>query len=86
MALDVQHILEASRVPLTALEVDVEGDRAPDHPRFYTKLRLVYRVEGPQEEHQAKLHRAVELSKEKFCSVMHSLRPDIEYAFEVHRV
>jgi putative redox protein len=86
MALDVQHILEASRVPMTALEVEVEGERAPDPPKFFTKLRLIYRVEGPQDEHQAKLERAVALSKEKFCSVLHTLRPDIEYLIEIHRV
>jgi putative redox protein len=86
MALDVQHILEASRVPMTALEVAVEGERAPEHPRFFTKVGLVFRVEGPQDEHQAKLERAVSLSQEKFCSVLHSLRPDIEYVIEIQRV
>jgi putative redox protein len=86
MGLDVQHILEASRVPMTALEVAVEGERAPEHPRFFTKVGLVFRVEGPQDEHQAKLERAVSLSQEKFCSVLHSLRPDIEYVIEIQRV
>ncbi len=85
MAADVQVILERSRVPLTGLTVDVEGERAPENPKRYTHIRLAYRVEGPGEEHQAKLERAVELSREKFCSVLHSLRPDIEVEIEIHR-
>lgn len=86
MAVDVQVILERSRVPMTGLEVEVEGERAPVNPKRYTLIRLVYRVEGPREEHQAKLERAVELSKEKFCSVLHSLRTDIEFQIEINRV
>jgi len=85
MAVDVQAILERSRVPMTGLEVAVEGERAPGHPKRYTRIHLVFRVEGPAEEHQAKLERAVALSEEKFCSVLHSLRPDIEFAIQIHR-
>jgi putative redox protein len=86
MAIDVQVILERSRVPMTGLEVEVVGERAPTHPKRYTRIRMVYRVEGPGEEHQAKLERAVTLSRETFCSVLHSLHPDIELVTEVHRV
>jgi len=86
MALDVQTILEKSRVPLSSLEVEVEGQRAPTHPKRYTNIRLVLRVEGPKEDHQGKVDRAVELSREKFCSVLHSLRTDIDFEIEVYRV
>jgi putative redox protein len=86
MAVDVQVILERSRVPMTGLEVEVVGERADTHPKHYTRVKMVYRVEGPQEEHQAKLDRAVSLSRESFCSVLHSLRPDIEIEIEVNRV
>lgn len=85
MVVDVQHILDGSRVPFSELEVEVEAERAPEHPKYYTKIRLIFRVEGPEEKHQAKLERAVSLSREKFCSVLHSFRPDIEYEIEIHR-
>ena len=85
MAVDVQVILERSRVPLTGLEVAVEGWRASTHPKHYTRIHLAYFLKGPQEEHQAKVERAVELSREKFCSVLHSLRPDIDLEIEIHR-
>jgi putative redox protein len=86
MAVDVQVILERSRVPLRKLDVEVEGERAQTHPKRYTRIRLAYHVEGPQEEHEGKLDRAVTLSKEKFCSVLHSLSQDIEFEFEINRV
>jgi putative redox protein len=77
MAVDVQVILERSRVPLTGMRVAVEGERAQTHPKRYTRLHLEYFLEGPLEQHQAKVERAIDLSREKFCSVLHSLRPDI---------
>ncbi len=83
MAADVQVILERSRVPLTGLEVDVEGERAQIHPKRYTRLAMVCRLDGPLEEHRGKVERAVDLSREKFCSVLHSLRPEIDLEIDV---
>jgi putative redox protein len=85
MAVDVQVILERSRVPLSKLDVEVTGTRAQTHPKRYTNIRLVYHLEGPEEEHQGKLDRAVSLSREKFCSVLHSLRSDIDIDIEIKR-
>lgn len=83
MAVDVQTILEKSRVPLTDLTVEVEGERAPTHPRRYTRITLTYLLRGPKEVHQGKIRRAVDLSRRKLCSVLHSLRPDIELEIEI---
>ncbi len=78
MAIDVAVILEKSRVELDGLLVEVSGVRAPEPPRRYTSLTVEVRAKGPKEADQAKLDRAVELSYEKYCSVFHSLRPDLE--------
>jgi len=83
MGSDVVAILGKSRVPLTALSVEVEGSRAVSDPRRYTRIRLVYHLEGPGDEHRTKVQRAVDLSRETYCSVLHSLRPDIEVEVEV---
>ena len=85
MGVDVRMILEKSRVPVEGLEVEIEGERAESHPKRYTRIRLIYRIAGPGEEHDARLQRAVDLSREKFCSVLHSLRPDIDVEIEIHR-
>jgi len=86
MAADVQTILERSRVPLTGMEVQIQGQRAPAHPKRYTHIALTYLLEGPGEEDGPKVQRAVDLSREKFCSVLHSLRPDIQVEIDVQRV
>jgi len=86
MAADIQVILERSRVPLTGLRAVVEGDRAPAHPKRYTRIGMTFSLEGPGAEHQAKVQRAVDLSREKFCSVVHTLRPDIQLEISIERV
>lgn len=86
MAIDVQVVLEGSRIPLEGLEVEVVGERAPSHPRRYEQIRLVYRVQGPGEEHQEKVDRAISMSRERLCSVLHTLRPDLKLDIEIHRV
>ena len=86
MAVDVRMILEKSRVPVESLEVEVVGERASDAPRRFVSLELVYRLSGPGEEHQARLERAIELSREKYCSVLHTLDPEIELDIRIQRV
>jgi putative redox protein len=77
MAVDIQAILEKSRVPLTALDVEVEGVRAPEPPQRFTRIRMVFRLTGPSEADEGKVLRAIQLSEEKYCSVHHTLRPDL---------
>jgi putative redox protein len=86
MGIDVRLILEKSRVPVESLEVVVEGDRADTQPRKYEAIRLRYRLSGPGEEHQSKLDRAIQLSRDKYCSVLHSLNPGIALDIQVERV
>lgn len=86
MGVDVVDILAKSRVPLDSLEVTVEGDRAPSPPKRFTAIRLTYTVRGPLREHEARLQRAVALSREKYCSVLHTLRPDLSLDIRVDRV
>lgn len=83
MAIDVLMILEKSRVPVEALEIDVRGERADDPPRRYTALTLAYRLRGPSAGERSKVERAVRLSRETYCSVLHSLQPDLALEIEI---
>ncbi len=76
-AADVVEILGKMRVPLAGLEVTIEGDRAAEAPRRYTAIRMRYLARGLPAEAEARLRHAVELSREKYCSVLHTLRPDV---------
>lgn len=77
-SIDIVDIVQKMRVALTGLDVEIEGDRAEDHPRRYTSIRMVYRVQGVAAEDHDKVKRALALSEEKYCSVRHSLDPAIE--------
>jgi len=85
MAIDVLMILQKSRVEVRALSVEAEGDRADADPKRFEAIRLVYRLEGPQESDEPKLQRAIDLSREKYCSVLHTLRTDIDVDIRVER-
>ena len=86
MGIDVLMILEKGRVPVTAMEVEVTGERPDTPPRRFLSLVLEYRIEGPGPEHEARLERAVALSRDKYCSVFHTLRPDLDVEIRIRRL
>jgi len=83
MAIDVLDIAQKSRVFLTGLTVDVACDRRAEPPRRLTAVRQVFRISGASATDEAKLQRAIDLSRDKYCSVLHSMREDIEMSFEL---
>lgn len=84
MGSDVIDILSKGRVPVESLQVEVEGVRAEKVPRRFTSISMSFHLRGPTSADRPKVERAVNLSRESYCSVLHTLRPDIELHFEVH--
>ena len=84
-ATDVAMILEKKRQKLTSLEVSISGERAPSPPTVWTKIEMVYRLEGDLDEKAVK--DAIELSQTRYCSVaaMLSQVASITYRFEIVR-
>ena len=76
-ASDVVDIARKMRIALRTLELDVDAERADDHPRRLLRANLGFRVTGGVEGDETKLQHAIDLSREKYCSVLHSLRQDI---------
>lgn len=81
-ASDVVLILQKQRVALRGLEVQLRGTRREEQPRRYTALHFVFTVTGDGAD-EAKARRAVDLSLEKYCSVVASLAPDIRISYDV---
>ena len=77
MAMDVVHVIRKGRYALRGLKADFVGERAAEDPRRFTAITLHYTVTGDVPEE--KVARAIELSKEKYCSVWHSMRHDIPF-------
>lgn len=78
---DVVEILRKGRHDLQGLRVEVSAVRREEPPRYLTRLSVVFRVRGPVGRKAAE--RAAALSFEKYCSVFHSLRKDLETEWEV---
>ncbi len=66
-AFDVVQILRKGREDVTDCEVEVTGERAGTDPKVFTTIHIDYRVKG-RNLAPAKVERAIELSKEKYCS------------------
>ena len=82
-AADVVDITSKMPVSFQALVVDVEGDRNAEPPRFFKTLHIRYRVSGLAPEDESKLERAIALSHDRYCSVLHSLRKDMQITSEL---
>lgn len=83
MAMDVLLVMRRGRLPLAAMTTRLVAERAPSAPRRLVKVALHFALSG--EIPKGRVERAIELSREKYCSVWHSLRTDIELVttFEV---
>lgn len=79
---DVVSILEKMRVKLTRFTVEVTGVRRDDPPRRFLNLHLVFDLAGEGLD-ETKARRAIDLSLEKYCSVVHSLASDIVLTHEL---
>ena len=81
---DVANILGKKREPFTSLEILAEAERAATPPSVYTQIKLTYRV-GGKVSHKA-VEDAVELSKEKYCSVSAMLNTTATITHEIEYV
>jgi putative redox protein len=69
---DVVEILTKQRQPLLGLEVTCTGEQLPDPPYTFTAIHLHYIAKGAL--NPDKLARAIDLSQEKYCSVLSTLK------------
>ena len=76
MGMDVIDILRKGRYTVGAFRVSLTGERNPDPPRRLLTVSLLFHVHGTVPD--AAVQRAIELSRDKYCSVWHSMRHDIE--------
>jgi len=81
-ASDVVIILQKQRVQLEGLDVTMRGTRRETEPRRYTAIAFHFAVRGKGAD-DVKVRRAVDLSLEKYCSVVASLAPDIAISYDV---
>ena len=83
-ASDVVGILRKKREPFTELEVRAEAERADSYPAVYTSIHLTYLVRGQVS--QKAMEDAVNLSKEKYCSVSAMLEKTAKITYTIERI
>lgn len=77
MAIDTVSFIQKMRGEISNFKIDISGERNPTPPQYYKKIEMVLHITGRNiKENQVK--KAVSLSHEKYCSVYHSLRKDLE--------
>jgi putative redox protein len=83
MAIDVADIIRKGRHSLKSFAVKLTGQRRDEPPRHFVAFTLHFSITGEMPLHA--VERAIQLSRDKYCSVWHSLRPDIDLqtTFEV---
>jgi putative redox protein len=80
--IDIISILSKMRLNPTSFEMDVKGERAEDHPKRFTQIHIHYALEGELPED--KVVRAISLSKDKYCSVSHSLNATMSVSYSIN--
>jgi putative redox protein len=66
-SIDVVHILRKARQDVAGCVVELEAERAEDHPKVFTKVHFHFVVTGKALA-PAQVERAIKLSAEKYCS------------------
>ena len=77
MAIDIVSILKKMRMNISQFRIDMRGERNPDPPQYFSAVEMTLHLSG-QNLDSRRIDRAIALSREKYCSVYNSLRPDMD--------
>ncbi|WP_342046015.1 OsmC family protein [Bacillus sp. OTU530] len=80
--IDIISILQKMRLNPSSFRIEIDGTRAEEHPKRFTTIHILYALEGELPEE--KVVRAITLSKDKYCSVSHSLNADISVSYSIN--
>lgn len=83
-SMDVISILKKKRIQVDDYECVLEAERAPRHPKVFTRIKMKYVFYGrniPAKD----VERAIQLSEESYCSASAMLKKsvDIETEYEI---
>lgn len=79
-AYDVVQILEKGKQPLEGFKIDVRAEQSQESPYQYVSLHFNYIIKGAVA--PDKIQRAMQLSEDKYCSVLATLKPGLTFTSE----
>lgn len=75
-AIDIVSFLRKMKAEISGFKMDISGQRNPTPPQYFKSIEMVINISGKGITPK-KMDKAIALSKEKYCSVQHSLRKDL---------
>lgn len=81
MAMDIVSILQKKGNKLSKFEMILNGDRNNEHPKRFNRITYQIRCEGDYKKED--LLRAFELSRDKYCSVLATVKNPPEFEFKI---
>jgi putative redox protein len=81
-AIDVIDMLRKQRQDVTDFRIELSAERATDHPKVFTEVKVTYRVRG-RRLNRSLIERAVSLSESKYCSATAMIAKSARISSEV---
>jgi putative redox protein len=86
-AMDVVAMINKRRKKIESFKIEIEFERATEHPKVITKLHMAFHVKSPDLTSE-ELERSIKLSQETYCTVSIMVRRsgcDITWSHEITR-
>jgi len=89
--MDVVSILRKMRIldMVKKFEVQVQYERATEHPKVYTKIHVIYYFEAQKGIPHDKVEKACVLSQERYCPASAMLKkavPEFDYEIKINEI
>ncbi|HMP98370.1 MAG TPA: OsmC family protein [Cyclobacteriaceae bacterium] len=81
-AVDVVLMLRKKRKTIKNLEIEADGERNEEPPRYFKKIHCHFVLESPDTSKED-LYKVTKLAVEKYCSVASSLKSEVTFSVEV---
>jgi putative redox protein len=84
--IDVVSIMEKKRAKVEGVEIKLEAEQAENYPKVFKKINLEFIFQG-KDLKEADLKNAIELSKNKYCSIgaMLEKTAEINYSWRIKK-
>jgi len=79
--MDVISLMDKMRVPYDRLKIEISYERAQEHPKYYTKIRIHYIIYG-KDLPVDKVEKAINLSQNRYCPISYMLRKSSELTYD----
>ncbi|MEO0136513.1 MAG: OsmC family protein [candidate division WOR-3 bacterium] len=81
MGMDIVAILQKKGGKIDSFRMVLKGEKNSEHPRRY--LRIIYEIECKGDYRREDLIRSFELSRDKYCSVLATLKNPPQFEFNI---